>query len=936
MNKLNPLWYTLIFLMTCCLTASKVKNEKLTVTNLRCEYLDNPIGIDVINPRLGWNINLSKESDLTGIKQTAYQILVASAADLLKNNIGDLCDSKKVLTDQSTHVAYGDSVSGLGSGKPLGSEMRCYWKVRVWTKSEKGNEIVSSWSEPAMWSMGLLNPQEWKAKWIGLDGSAEIAGSTSEHRRLAARMLRREFNLQKKVIRATAYVCGLGFFDLYINGKLISDQLMNPALSGYDKRQLYVTFDVTSQVKQGNNAIGVILSNGRFFAPRIKVPVPMHNYGYPRLLLQLHIEFEDGTKEIIESNNQWKVTSDGPIRSSNEYDGEEYDAKLEMPGWSVAGFNDKNWKPVQILESPGGKLESQMIEPIRITEIIKPTRILNPKPGIWMVDFGQSFYGVVRLKVSGPSGTAVKLHTSFNVLPDGTLKYQNDRSALNMDIYTLKGEGVEEWHPRFHGNATRWVQVEGFPGIPDLDNFAGLVIHTDFEEVGKFTCSNELLNRIYLNAKWGTRMQNRSLPMEPDRDERMPWSGHPAKTSESEGWIFNVAQFYNHFLHNYRVHQGNDGSLQEILPPYWEFNSKGILWPSVATIIPDWYYNFYGDDRILRDNYKMMKRFVLFTQKAYLKTDYTTDKCDYGDWVNAINIGGSGEQTPGPLMGTAYFYNNCRLVERAARIIGKKDDEEYFRKLANKVSVAFNERFLDKKNGIYLSGSQCAYVLPLAFGLVPAEYRDKVVANLIKDIVETRNGHTSVGLIGMQWQMQVLTAIGHPEVAYKIATRTDRPSWGYMVSKGATTSWELWNTDTTGPGMNGESQKILSGNFEAWCYQTLAGINYDPDQPGFKHIILKPEPVEDLKFVKASFKSLYGTIVSEWKIDSGKFIWNFSIPPNTIATIYIPGNNIDHIFLNGKNLKKEEGLKIIGEKDYLSGRVKMNLGSGNYIISSKQ
>lgn len=935
MNKLTPIWYTMIFAMTCCVTAFKAKNEKLTATNLRCEYLHNPIGIDVINPRLGWNINLSKGSELKGIRQTAYQILVASSADLLKNNIGDLWDSKKVLTDQSTHVVYGDSVSGLGSGKPLRSEMRCYWKVRVWTKSDEGNEIVSSWSEPAMWSMGLLNPQQWKAKWIGLNGSAEIIDSNSEHRHLAARMLRREFNLNKKIIRATAYVCGLGFFDLYINGKLISDQIMNPALSGYDKRLLYVTFDVTSQVKQGNNAIGVMLGNGRFFAPRIKVPGLTHNYGYPRLLLQLDIEFEDGTKKIIESDKQWKVTSDGPIRSNNEYDGEKYDARLEMPGWSVAGFNDKNWKPVQILESPGGKLESQMIEPMRITEIITPKRILNPKPGIWMVDFGQAFYGVVRLNVSGPSGTVVKLHTSFNVQPDGTLKYRNDRSALNMDIYTLKGKGVEEWNPRFRGNATRWVQVEGFPGIPHLNNFAGLVIHTDLEKVGRFTCSNELINRIYLNDKWGTKMQDRSLPMEPDRDERMPWSGHPAKTSESEGWEYNVAQFYNNYLHNFRLDQGKDGSLPAISPEYWK-SDKGILWPSIATIIPDWYYNFYGDDRILRDNYEMMKRFVLFTQKAYLKTDYTTDECDNGDWVNAINIGGSGEQTPGPLMGTAYFYNNCRLVERAARILGYKDDEQYFKELANKVSVAFNERFLDKKNGIYLSGSQCAYVLPLAFGLVPAEYHDKVVANLIKDIVVTRNGHTSVGLIGMQWEMQVLTAIGHPEVAYEIATRTTRPSWGYMVSKGATTSWELWDGDTAGPGMNGESQKILSGNFEAWCYQTLAGINYDPVQSGFKHIILKPEPVGDLKYVKASFKSLYGIIASEWKIDSGKFIWNFSIPPNTTATIYIPGNNIDHIFLNGKNLKKEDSLKIIDEKDYLSGRVKINLGSGNYIISSEQ
>ena len=898
---------------------------------MRCEYLFNPIGIDIINPRLGWNIKLSGEKELKGIRQTAYQILVASSKKLLEDNIGDLADSKKVFSDKQTHIAYEDLAGDLNNVKPLKSEMRCFWKVRVWTVSNTGNENASEWSEPSMWSMGLLSQQDWQAKWIGLEDSTKTTDPNDENRRLPAPMLRREFNLQKKAIRATAYVGGLGFFDLYINGKLSSDNLMNPALTGYDKRILYVTFDVTSQLKNGDNAIGIILGNGRFFAPRVSIPVPMHNFGYPRLLFQLHIEYDDGTSEIIESNEEWKVTSDGPILSNNEYDGEEYDARLEFSEWSVAGFNDKDWKQAEILESPGGKLESQMIEPIRITEVIEPKKIINPKPDIWMVDFGQAFYGSVRLKVSGPAGTKVKLHTSFNILPDSTLKYQNDRSALNMDIYTLKGEGIETWHPRFRGNAIRWVQVEGFPGIPTLNNFEGLVIHTDFEEVCKFNCSNELVNQIYNNAKWGTRMQNRSLPMEPDRDERMPWSGHPAKTSESEGWIFNVAKFYDHYLHNYRVHQGNDGSLQEILPPYWTFNSKDIIWPSIATIIPDWFYSFYGDERIIRDNYEMMREFVLFTQNAYLKPDYTTDKCNYGDWVNAINIGGKGEQTSRPLMATAYFYNNCRIVERASRIIGNKDDEKYFKELANNVFLGFNNRFLDKKNGVYLSNSQCAYVLALAFKLVPNEYYEKVVTNLIKDIIETRNGHTSVGLLGMQWQMQVLTNIGYPEVAYKIATRTDQPSWGYMISKGATTSWELWNTDSEGPGMNGESQKILSGNFEAWCYQTLAGINYDPEQPGFKHIILKPEPVQDLKFAKASFKSLYGTIVSEWRVDSGKFKWNYSIPPNTSATIFIPGNNV---FLNGKSLNNEEVVGSVGEKKYSRNKLKIKLGSGNYEISS--
>jgi alpha-L-rhamnosidase len=901
------------------------------VVNLRCEYRDNPVAIDITQPNLGWFIQLPLTGTTKDIVQTAYQVIVASTPELLQKNTGDLWNSKKVLSDNSTHVMYGED--GLvKNAVALVSNQRCYWKVRVWTKSGDNKEMMSPWSKSAMWSMGLLHKSDWVGKWIGLNKDTDHYDTATEHRRLAARMLRREFSIQKKVKTATAFVCGVGFFDLYLNGKLVSDQLLNPALSGYNKRLLYVGFDVSKQLKTQKNAVGVVLSNGRFFAPRKKVPVPMHNYGFPRLLMQLHIEYTDGTKEIVASDEQWKITADGPIRASNEYDGEEYDARREMTGWESVGFNDGKWQPVDIMENPGGNMEAQMLEPIRVTEVLHPKRMLQPKPGIWMVDFGQSFYGTVRLKVKGPSGTMVKLHSSFNVLPDGTLKYQNDRSALNMDIYTLKGKGQEVWSPRFKGNATRWVQVEGFPGTPDTSNFEGLVTHTDFDIAGSFTTSNELLNRVYLNARWGTRMQNRSLPMEPDRDERMPWSGHPSKTSESEGWEFNVAQFYNHFVHNYRTHQGEDGSLQEILPPYWTFNSKGILWPSVATIIPDWHYSFYADIRILHDNYNMMKNFVQYTLKAYLKADNTTDFCDYGDWVNALKMGGSGAETPKALLGTAYLYNNCRIVERAAKLLHEEKEEAYFKERADKIYEAFNARFLDTTTGVYESGSQCAYVLPLAFGLVPAVCREKVIDNLVKDIMVNRKGHTSVGLIGMQWQMQVLTNIGHPEVAYTIATRTDLPSWGYMISKGATTSWELWNSDTTGPGMNGESQKILSGNFEAWCYQTLGGINYDADQPGFKHIILKPAPVGDLRFVQSSFKSLYGTIVSNWSISNDQFSWNITIPPNTSATVYIPAKQAESITLNGKNISPGNMVTNTGnEKD----RITVNLGSGEYVIKSK-
>jgi alpha-L-rhamnosidase len=784
------------------------------------------------------------------------------------------------------------------------------------------------------WDQIAHTDAHWQAaRELGPFGTAPWGkiGGANNHRRLPARMLRREFLAAKPVRRATAYVCGLGFFDLYINGRRIGDQLMNPALSGFDRRALYCTFDVTPELREGANAVGVVLGNGRYFAPRRTIPVPMTTYGFPKLLFQMRLEYNDGAVENVKSDSDWRLTAEGPIRANSEFDGEEYDARREMPGWSAPGFDDARWRAAALVEPPGGILEAQMLEPIRVTEVLRPRALTSPRPGTWMVDFGQAFYGCVGLKASGPAGTEVRIRTSFNVTPEGLLNTANDRSALNLDIFTLNGQGTESWHPRFKGNATRFAQVEGYPGTPTLDSFEGLVTHTDMEPVGQFTCSNELINKIYSNARWGTRMQNRSVPMEPDRDERMPWSGHPAKTSESEGYAFNVARFYDHFLHNYRADQGHDGSLQEILPPYWTFNSKDIVWPSVITIIPDWYFNFYGDIRPLADNYDCMKRWVLFHQKTYQKPDFTIDYCNYGDWVDGTWIKGATDKrvTSRPLISTAYYFNNYRIVARAARLLGKSDDAKLFSDLAERVKAGFNARFFDAKTNKYESETQASYIFPLAFGLVPDARRAAVIKNLIDEIMITKQGHTSVGLVGMQWFMQVLTDAGHPEVAYKVATQTTRPSWGYMVSKGATTSWERWDTDTQDGGMNGESQKILSGNLEAWLYQTLAGINYDPESPGFKHVILRPRLVGDLAFVRASHRSMYGTITSDWKVDDGAFHWNVDVPPNTTATVYVPGHAGAVVTEGGKPAALAANVKHVRTEPEA---VVFAIGSGHYVF----
>ena len=737
-----------------------------------------------------------------------------------------------------------------------------------------------------------------------------------------------------------------------------------------------MTFDVTDHVKTGVNAVGVILGNGRFFAPRINVPFPTPTFGYPKLLLQMSVEYKDGAVTELVTDENWKVTANGPIRANNEFDGEEYDARREralgpfdagyvpdshsqngpltpalspsegergnprqvtgvpsirgMAGWSEAGFKDNDWQPVQLVKAPEGRLLAQMFEPMRVTEVLKPVAITNPKPGVYLADFGQNLYGAVRLKVRGPAGTRVQLRTSFTRKPDGTIKMEDNRSARSTDLYILHGDGEEVWAPRFRGQGTHYAEVTGWPGVPTADNFELLVIHTDMEKAGEFACSNDLLNRIHANVVRSARMQERSVPLDPDRDERQPWLGHPAKTSESEGYLFNVAPFYLNFLAETRADQRADGNLSDG-GSVWDMHSGNPIWPSVVTILPDWAYQFYGDRRFVEQNYEMARKWMLFQQQRSLGPDFTSkDHGGYGDWVDAASMDGRGPDsgsTSCALMNTAYIYHNCRLVARMAKLLGRTADVAIFSGLAEKVRAGFLKRFFDPKTATYESQTECSYTLPLAFGLVPPEFHDAVVSNFVAEIMVKHQGHTTVGLTGMQWFMQVLTDIGHPEVAYTVATRTDRPSWGYMLAKGGSSVWERWDQDTRDPGMNGESQMILAGNLVAWMYQTLAGINYDPAQPGFKHIVLRPRPVGDLSFVKAWHQSSYGVISSSWKREAGQFTFEATIPPNTTATVYVPAKDAARVLEGGQPANQSKELKFLRMED---GNAVFKAGSGHY------
>lgn len=895
------------------------QDATLRPVDLRCEYLMNPLGIDVLRPDLSWQLEAA-DARSRGLKQSSYRVLVASSPELLSHDQGDLWDSGQINSDKSIHVVY--------DGKQLDSQMSCYWKVRVWDHNGK----PSRWSSHAIWSMGLLKKEDWKAIWIGKDGGEENAGS--ENRRLAARMLRHEFHVEKRIMKATAYVCGPGFFELYLNGRRVGDHVMDPVLSNYSKRVFYVTFDVTNQLCRGRNSIGVILGNGRFFAPRINVPVYTPTFGYPKLLMQIHIVYSDGSVADIISDENWKITASGPIRANNEFDGEDYDARLEQRGWDKVGFNDSAWEPAQRVQSPEGRLIAQMIEPMRITEVLKPVAITSPRPGAYLVDFGQNLYGMVRIRVRGPAGTRIQIRTSFTRRPDGNIKMEDNRSAQSTDVYVLRGEGEETWAPRFRGQGTHYAEVTGWPGVPSTKNFELLCVQTDMEKTGEFTCSDTLINNIYANVVRSTRMQERSVPLDPDRDERQAWLGHPAKTSESEAYIFKVAPFYGSFMGEIRIDQKDDGNISDA-GSIWPFYSGDPIWPSVVTILPDWYYNFYGDLRILQQNYDCLKRWVIFQEKTNLGPDGAIRRGTFGDWVDAYTMDGKvweGGATSPHLLCTAYFYHNCRIAARVAGILGNTEERKRFNELADRVGIAFNKYFFRPEFNNYESETQCSYAVPLAFGLVPRERRKAVADNLVDDIIVKHKGHLSVGLVGMQWFMQVLTDIGRPDVAYTVAKQTTRPGWGYMVSKGGTSVWERWDQDTRDPGMNGESQLILAGNLAAWFYQTLGGINYDPEQPGFKHIILRPRPVGDLTFVRASHQSLYGMIRSEWKIEGGIFRWDVKVPVNATATVYVPAKDQESILESDKPASSVAGIKFLRMEE---GLALFEIGAGHYQFKSR-
>ncbi len=527
--KLNVHFSLLVFSASILISCNISPKANLKPVQVTLESAVNPLGIDNTYPRFSWLI----ESPEPAVIQAAYRILVASSEKLLRDDKGDMWDSGKVKDRENIFIPYG--------GEELSSGTQYFWKVKMWDTN--GHE--SAWSEAANWTMGLLDASDWKAKWIGLDKAVGNDAPDQEKTRLSTRHLRKDIHLSKEVKKAVATVCGLGLFELYVNGEKTGNQVLAPALSEYNKRAYYLTFDVTSQLEKGSNALGVILGNGRYFAPRSKVPAPTTHYGFPKLIFQMEVTYDDGTQETFISDETWKLTTNGPIIANNEYDGEEYDATKEMPGWSKPGFDDSDWMTAQRVEPGSPELNAQPIAPIVVKETLKTIAMNEVSPGVYIYDMGQNLVGWARLKVQGERGTKVKMRFAEALKEDGNLYLDNIRGANVTCIYTLKGAGVEVYEPRFTYHGFRFVELTGFPGTPDLSALEGRVVYDDLETTGSFETSDPTINAIYKNAYWGIRGNYRSIPTDcPQRDEKQGWLGDRAAGSKGESFIFDVSRFY--------------------------------------------------------------------------------------------------------------------------------------------------------------------------------------------------------------------------------------------------------------------------------------------------------------------------------------------------------------------------------------------------------
>jgi alpha-L-rhamnosidase len=913
--------YLIILMFLPCVSAATL--AAITPVKLKCEYLENPQVIDVQNPRLSW-INIATDNE-RGQTQTAWEIRIAGTKENLLNGKADLWNSGKV-KGESTMVHY--------SGKTLLSRMDCWWQVRSWDK----NGIVSEWSEPAFWSMGLLMPDEWKASWIGVPWQGEAAlpkpvstGSEQapgkEEVPPPAPLLRKTFRIDKEIKSARAYVTGLGYFELYLNGKKVSDDVLAPNLTAYGKRPglennyisipdnfreyrvMYLSYDIKDLLNKGENAIGAILGNGFYNAPINWT----QSYGSPRFLGQVYITYTDGTQDLIISDQSWKA-SKSPIIMDLVYGGEYYDARLEQPGWCSPGFDDSKWDKVALRQAPGGKMTAQMSPADRVMEKLAPVKIDSLGDGKFRVDFGQEISGWLHLiNIKGETGRKIDI------------KYICE-SPVGDNYVILKGGGPESYAARFTWFVFRQVEISNWPGELKPENLIAEAVYSDVETTGKFESSNLLFNKI--NQIWRrsqTDNMHGGIASDCPHRERSPYTGDGQVACVTVMHNFDVRAFYTKWIRDILDAQNPETGYVPNGAPWQPGCGGGVAWGAAINIMPWEFYQHYGDKEMLKNNFEGMKGYIRYmltwTNSDGIMFSQAPDASKPNMWMNLGDWAPAFKLPPDDLVHTFYLWRCADITSKTASVLGYKSEAKKYASLAEKTKKAFLNKFYDKEKGTF--GAYGGNIFALKMGL-PADVKQRVTAALKSDI-ETNGGHLDTGIFGTQFFFEVLAENGMQNLAFEAMNKKTKPSFGWWIEQGATTTWEQWDG-------SGSHNHPMFGGAIVWFYRDLAGMETDPLRPGYRNIIVKPQPAGDVTFASYSNETPFGTAAVKWKKNPDNFKLDVIVPVGSTATVYVPASDFRNVTESGKVIKGNNDIRF---KEMEKGYAIFTVGSGNYSFGSQ-
>jgi alpha-L-rhamnosidase len=905
MRLLNLLFSATLLLFFADLTSSakNVKGASISVVKLKCENLPNPLGIDLLSPQLSWQLTSGQRNQ----RQTAYQIIASDQEKLLADNLGNFWDTGKISSNQAVNIPY--------RGKVLTSLMKVFWKVRVWDASDHPSE----WSDLAFWEMGYLKTTDWKAKWIGMEEDHYPDSATTG----PAPYFRKVFQVSSEIISARILVSGLGFYELTLNGVKVGDQVLAPAQTNYDQRQLqkliyyhddqsrqrvlYNTFDVTKELKSGGNTVGIVLGNG-WYNQRDRTVEGCMWYKTPRLIFQLEITKMDGSKQFVCSDNSWKVTT-GPILQDGIFTGELYDARMELGQWDRLYYNDERWQNALEVKAPVGKLMSQLAPPDRIIRTIQPVFFSKTSSGSLLFDAGEMISGWVQIKLHGLRGDTVRIRHIEEL----------GRDYDQIDTYILKGGGDETYEPRFTWHAFRQIEISGLKYQPDLSDLRVKVVHTDVEPAGNFECSNPLFNQIYQNYL-RTQLGNLhgSISSDCPHRERLGYTGDGQVAVEAAICNFDLTRFYQKWFFDMEDARNHKTGYVPHTAPFGG-GGGGPAWGSAFVIMPWTYYRYYGDKKVLLTHYEGMKKWV----------EYLGTRCDsngivvreeprgwcLGDWATPEKIKLSPE-----LVNTCYYFYVTDIMAQVAEVLGNLPDKNQFEKLASSIKYDINRKFYNPETACYLDGKQGANLFPMAFGIVEKSESNRVFETIVTQLEQLKY-HFDTGILATPLLLKVLTENGRADLAYTVMNQKDFPGFGdYIIGKKATTLWENWD------GASSHSHPMY-GSVVAWFFTALAGISTDPALTGSPDFVIDPFVDNELTSAKATYQSIYGLRSCSWRKEPGALMMDVEIPVNTTATIHFPSGRPDDISENGEPISKTSNFKDLGLE---KGKVVLKAGSGIY------